>query len=300
LTAPRRLQRKVLVAIALAAAVALRPAPGRAEKVHDLSRTLLRGKTDKERIAAAVALGRLRDARSVKPLIQALGDSNNAVRAVAAIALGVLGDAQALPALRKASEDPDKTVRRRATEAMALIKQGGAAGKGGAEALTNDPLANYKLDGRESPRVDDKPALYVVVKSAQDKTAGKTDLGTRRLRASHMKTLMVSELQHTQHVTTDKTEAEQLGIEPYAIDVTILKLDRVVNGPYVEIQCELRVAISNKRGKMISFLTGGAKVQVPKRTFNAAYEPQLRLEALENAVKSVHQDLITYLTSRPT
>jgi hypothetical protein len=51
---------------------------------------------------------------------------------------------------------------------------------------------------------------------------------------------------------------------------------------------------------MLSFLTGGAKVQVPRSTFRVQYEPQLKREALENAIKSVHGDLVKYLRNRPS
>ena len=51
-----------------------------------------------------------------------------------------------------------------------------------------------------------------------------------------------------------------------------------------------------------SFLTGGAKVQVPKRTFRNSFEPQLKREALENAVKSLRQDLVAtaWVVRKPT
>jgi hypothetical protein len=138
------------------------------------------------------------------------------------------------------------------------------------------------------------------MKSAADKSVGRADASTRRQRAGQIKALLLGELGKHRDVTLERTTAEKLGIEPYAIDVSITKLARGEAGPYVEIDCQLRVAVSNRRGKLISLLTGGAKVQVPKRGWNGRYEGQLRLEAMQNAVKSVHQDLITYLTKRPT
>ena len=90
-------------------------------------------------------------------------------------------------------------------------------------------------------------------------------------------------------------EADSLALAHHSVDLSITKLDRVVRGRYIEIECEIRIAISNERGKMLSFLTGGAKVQVPRVGFRTQYLPQLRQEAIENAVKSVHQDLLSYL-----
>jgi hypothetical protein len=298
---PRRSQRIVgrrsrwLIAAALVAVCA---GPARADELAQLSRTLATGKVEKERISAAVQLGKLRDGRALRPLIGALGDRSNVVRAVAAGALGFLGDPAALPALRRASTDPDKTVRRRAVEAIAQLRQGNVAGA--RSASRNAPLANYAIAGRESPRLSAEPSLFVVMKSTTDKSAGRIDPGTRKVRAGQLKSLLLKELEANRQVTLESNTAEELGIEPYALDVTITRLGRAESGPFIEIECELRVAISNRRGKMISFLTGGAKVQVPKRTFRSAYEPALRMEAMENAVKSVHQDLITYLNKRPS
>jgi hypothetical protein len=264
------------------------------DRLADLANTLATGRTEKERISAAVQLGKLRDARALRPLVVGLSDKSNVVRAVAAGALGFLGDPAALPALRRTSDDPDRTVRRRANEAIAQLRQ-----SPGSPARRNDRLANYQIAAREAPRMA-APSLFVVMKSTTDKSAGRNDPGTRKLRAGRLKSLLLKELGGNQQVTLERNTAEDLGIEPYSLDVTITRLGRGESGPYIEIECELRVAISNRRGKMISFLTGGAKVQVPKRTFRGEYEGQLRMEALENAVKSVHQDLITYLNKRPT
>ena len=61
-------------------------------------------------------------APAVPALIQALGDSNSAVRAVAAWALGAIGDPQAVPALIQALGDSDWDVRHAARQAIQQIK----------------------------------------------------------------------------------------------------------------------------------------------------------------------------------
>jgi hypothetical protein len=299
--------RRRLITLLLASGLGLGMGAGtaQAEKVHDLSRLLVHGKTEKERIAAAVSLGRLRDDRALKPLVRALSDDSNVVRALAATALGYLAQPAALPALQRATKDPDLTVRRRATEAMAEIRRGASATAPAAmpaplQTARYDKLANYAIAPHEPART---PQVYVLVKSAQDKSAGSAPLKTRQMHAVAMRSLMVDELKRDQQVTlmqATPAAAAQMGMEPYSIDVTIVKLDRLERGAHVEIECEIRVAVSNERGKMLSFLTGGAKVQVPKRTFRTTYEPQLKREALENAVKSVHQDLVAYLRNRPS
>ena len=128
---------------------------------------------------------------------------------------------------------------------------------------------------------------------------GSTPSKVRQLRATQMRSLMLDHLRRDQSVTLMSAPSDG-AIDPYSMDVTIMKLERFERGAFVEVECEIRVAISDRRGKMLSFLTGGAKVQVPRSSFRMQYEAQLKREALENAVKSVHQDLVSYLRNRPS
>ena len=302
---------RLLVPVLVLAALMLLPRPARADRLDRLAYTLSHDHSEKARIGAAVALGRSRDPRSLRPLIHALGDSSNVVRAVAATGLAYLGNRAALPALEHSTGDRDRTVRRHVTEAIAQLrgqKRGSRASGGHPVARSGlghsyprraDHLSHYEIVPRESPR-HAPSQVYVVLKSAQDKSSGRAPSRVRTMRANHMRSLMVAELRSNRQVTLMASEAERPDIEPYAIDITMEKLDRRVSGPYVEIECSIRVAVSNRQGKMLSFLTGGAKVQVPRRTFRRRYERELKLEAMENAVKSVHQDLIAYLAHQPT
>lgn len=287
--------------IALLAIVSIGSTASYADRVDDLAKRLHKSDSDKARIAAAVSLGRLKDKRALKPLVKALNDDNVVVRSVAAAGLGSLGDSRALPALRRASLDKNKTVRKRATEAIGVIRKSSSATAG----RRNDRYmvksrtiraAHYRVDGRESPRLSPrKPDLFVSVRTAADKSKGKSSKKARKEREGRLKRLMQTELKGSKRLTTIASVAEDLALPVYAVDLSITRLKRIVNGPWIEVECELRIAISNERGKMISFLTGGAKVQVPKRAFRKQYEPNMRREALENAVNSVHQDLVRYL-----
>ena len=79
------------------------------------------------RLAAAVALGKIGDARAVKPLIKALGDEVNEfhhrskVRTSAAEALGKIGDERAVEPLIKMLSDEDSEVRSYAFKALGKI-----------------------------------------------------------------------------------------------------------------------------------------------------------------------------------
>ncbi|HTE54540.1 MAG TPA: HEAT repeat domain-containing protein [Kofleriaceae bacterium] len=279
--------------------------PARAERVHDLSRALLHGKHVKTRLSAATALDRMRDPRALRSLMQALGDASYMVRELAAVALGHLGDPTALPALEGARSDPRRAVRRQVLAAIDLIRdkqrraRGASAARaplaGGAPVRGAGGLA-YQVPG---PKPGDPPPIYVMLKSTSDKSAGGAALKVRKMRAQRMRSLMATELAHGKQVTLLPTVSRDPSVDRYAIDLTVVKLARVERGPHVEVECEIRVAISTREGRMLSFLTGGAKVQVPRVSFREDFLPQLRGEALEGAVRSVHRDLVSYLLKLP-
>jgi len=73
------------------------------------------------REAAARALGEIKDKRAVEPLLEALGDEWWNVRLDAAMALGKIGDAKAVEPLIKALKDRNETVRGSAAKALGEI-----------------------------------------------------------------------------------------------------------------------------------------------------------------------------------
>ncbi|HUH02879.1 MAG TPA: HEAT repeat domain-containing protein [Kofleriaceae bacterium] len=275
--------------------IAMSLGTARADQVHSLSRTLVHSKNAKARIAAAVSLGRMNDSRALKALVHGLRDESRVVRAVAATALGHLGDGSALPALQQATRDKDSLVRKRATEALASIRNK-VRSRTRVAAPTPAPTRSSGAGfGKQATRIGPEPTIFVAVRSAADESKEPATVKERKSRANSMRGYMLAELRARQDVTMSHGEAEALALAHNSIDLSITKLDRVERGRYIEIECEIRIAISNERGKMLSFLTGGAKVQVPRVGFRAQYLPQLRQEAIENAVKSVHQDLLSYL-----
>ncbi len=236
--------------------------------------------------------------------MRALRDSNRRVRALAASALGRLGVPDALPALEGARRDSSITVRRNAIAAIESIRarQAETARKLAAVDIAPRHAAAIAGSPLVTPAaVDEAPAperLYIMLKSAIDKSSG-AGPKARLARASHMRSLMADQLEQTRNVTLIPSGARALTVDPYAIDLTMVKLSRVEREANIEVECEIRVAISTPQGKMLSFLTGGAKVQVPRATFRDEFLPQLRREALEGAVRSVHRDLIEHLAKLP-
>ncbi len=265
------------------------PADATAATVDDLARTLASSKQHKARIGAAVSLGRLGHPRTLRPLIAALRDEHRVVRAVAAAALGRLGDASALASLQRATRDRDEMVRDRARDAIAAIRAARSA-------KAKKPARGRRPGFGNQPRaLPDNPEVYVVVRTARDQSPGTAQARLRGKRATEARAMMTTELQRSPQITTDAREAKRGQLAHYQLDLAIVGYEARAAGRYVEVEVQLRVAVSDARGKMLSFVSGGAKVQIPRGSFNRAYLPMHRREALENAVKGIHQDLLRYL-----
>ena len=287
-----RYRSRILAALLLIGLVAT---PAFADSIDRLSSTLRRAKSEKARISAAVALSKTDDPRAVPALAFALRDRSKAVRAIAATGLGKLGDPRALEALRRAARDTDDLVRRKVLAAIRRIESSSSPRPIRRRPRTSR-LARYSIDAKESPLVvPRKPTMHVRLKSASDKTRGKVRQPVRKLRARLMKAMMMQEMVDTKSITTETAIASALGLRSYSVDLSLTKLDRIMSDTMVEIECEIRLTISNDRGKMISFLTGGAKIQVPRRAYRKSYESQMRKEVLENAVRKMYLDLLRFL-----
>jgi HEAT repeat protein len=81
----------------------------------------LRDQSGVVRSRSAEALGRLKDTKGLKALITALSDDNVGVRKIAASSLGLIKDPKALEPLIKALEDPEKVVRAAAAGAIGRL-----------------------------------------------------------------------------------------------------------------------------------------------------------------------------------
>jgi hypothetical protein len=294
----RRLQAICIVVLALIFAAGHGTAQAE-PRVAELARMLARG-SDKTRLSAVLALAKLADPAAEKPLIGALRDSNPRVRAVAATALGRLACAAALPKLRAlAGEDNDDDVRRAASNAAMKISRAGHPSDDRGRADT-DALARRMATGR--PGVghlahsdEPHPDLYLMINSSSDDSPGLADKATRKVHADIIKRVLTQRLRTEPSVTSTTEEAQRWALEARHIDLSVTRLDVVRTAAAVEIQAQLRLAISDDSGKMLSFLSGGAKVQVGHQTFDSRYLPALRREALENAMRGMFDKLLAHL-----
>jgi len=196
--------------------------------------------------------------------------------------------------------DDDHRVRRRAKAAIEQIEHKRASRSVSVVPLPPLPK-NYKIStgqgdpgfGRRQGEID--PSLYIQVKSASDRSPRRVPSRVRKWRSTAVKRHFREELRSTPGVTTSAQVAEKLRMPPYRIDVSILELTNRVNGSYIDVQCTIRVAISDHRDKMLSFVNGTATVRVPKESFSKSKQASFDDEAIANAIKSAHGNLIHYL-----
>ncbi|HEU4732538.1 MAG TPA: HEAT repeat domain-containing protein [Kofleriaceae bacterium] len=298
-----------LRALGIVLAILVGITPARAEqRVAELTH-MMASSSAKTRLSAVLALAKLGDRAAQKPLVAALKDPSERVRAVAATALGRLGCEAALPALRVlASEDAVDDVRKAAsTAAMKIAMSHPSEGRtakpdGEAQARRMPPAvaAAVRPGMAASHQAEPHAGLYLLVSSAADESPGAADKLTRKAHAEIIKRVLVEQLRNEASVTSSAEEARRWGLDARHIDLSVTRLDLVRTGGMVEIEAELRIALSDDSGKMMSFLTGGAKVQVPSGKFDAKYLPSLRNEALENAMRGMFGKLLAHLREQPS
>lgn len=272
-------------------------------RVNELTKTLTTSSSDKARISAVAALARLSDRSTMKPLVGALTDPSPRVRALAAGALGRLGHKAALPALKTAADDADPSVAERAKEAaIAVAKANNLPDPWPAPVAVAAPQARKYGGragfGRQAHAVDNRPDLFVTINTSADDSPGKADKAARKVHSEILKQTLAASFKAQPLVTTVEADAQRWGLDPRHLDLSVIKLDVGQSGQYIEIEAQLRLAISDDKGKMLSFVSGGAKVQVPKRTFNAKYLPSLRKEAIENAMRGMFDKLLIQLRDK--
>jgi len=278
--------------------------PARADNVAELTKTLNSSSNDKVRMSAVAALARLGDRTALKPLVIALHDPNPQIRAIAASALGRLGHKAALPALTQSADDPDANVRAKSKEAAITVAKANHLPDPFPEQVAAAPSPQARLKGgrpgfgHQAHAVENHPDLYVLINSSTDDSPGKADKKTRKTHADLLKQTLADSFRAQPMVTQIASEAQKWGLDPRHLDLSVTKMDVAQNGTFIEIEAQLRLAISDDNGKMLSFLSGGAKVQVPKRTFDAKYLPNLRKEALENAMRGMFDKLLAHLRDR--
>ncbi len=277
-------------------------APAHAEERVAVLARMLKSSSAKTRLAAVLSLAKLGDPAAEKPLVSALGDRNVRVRAVAATALGRLDCDAALPTLRVlAAADADPGVREAARNATMKIAK--------ASLQRDERTASVDAEARRAA-ASGRPAaphgrssephaeLYLRINSSTDDSPGRADKAARKAHAAIVKRVLLEQLQTAPSITSQTSEAERWGLAARHIDLSVTRLAATRARGMVEVDAQLRLAISDDSGKMLSFLSGGAKVQVPSDKFDAKYLPTMRKEALEGAMRGMFGNLLAHLRDK--
>jgi hypothetical protein len=275
------------------------------DRLAELAKVLTTSSNDKTRLAAVVALSKLEDKRAMKPLVGALADPNPQIRAVAAAGLGKLGHKAALPQLKNcANDDLDETVRDQARAAAIAVAKANALPApwptGAVAAAVPTKKKRGKAGFGNEPRAIEPAGAdtYVLINSAMDDSPGKADKKTRLANADILRNFLMGQFRSNPMLTTVAEDAQKRSLTARHLDLSVVKLDVVTAGTHVEVEAQLRLAISDANGKMLSFVSGGAKVQVPKNKFNLKYVPNMRRDALEGAMRGLYDKLLTQLRDR--
>ncbi|MFT3771944.1 MAG: HEAT repeat domain-containing protein [Minicystis sp.] len=108
---------------------ALFPSEARAASVAELASQLKASDDFRVRTQAALALGASGEEAAVKPLCDALGDSNASVKVAAAAALGKLGKPSGVPCLKAAlAKETTPSVKAQEEKSIAALDKAGSAG----------------------------------------------------------------------------------------------------------------------------------------------------------------------------
>jgi hypothetical protein len=240
-----------------------------ADRVDDLSRALTTDPSWRVRLQAAVVLGKLHERRAAPALERALRDPNESVRGLAAQVLGDVGSEENVAALERARLDSSPFVRERATQSLARLHPSQAAAPSSSSA--------------------EKGSLHVEVGGVGAKNRNVSPELTRRLRE-----FILRELERTPGLTI-----EGKPLSGFLIDSSITSVSRSMNGPWIEISCEVSLVVGRLPSKaMVMMTSGGATVQAPKMGFRPEKEQALQVDALEGAVHGAHENLLSFLRSQ--
>lgn len=240
-----------------------------------LESTLKTDRSRQERRRAAVELGELGDTDAVPALIVALfADHDESVRGACAEALAALAERSALPALRAAAKDESALVRRLAMAAVKRLSPSASSGGG-------------------------KRVTVVVGRSASKAKSGTLPDIPKVLRDAVIKEMRAS----SELDLIEDLESAGGTASGFTVDSSVIKLSRLTTpAGELEVSCDVSMIIAALPGRnVVSMVTGGASVigpRGPSTKPTRAFIESLETEAVQQAVKETHANVMTYLRTQ--
>ena len=265
--------RALVVALLLLAA-----AHASADKIDDLTRTLMQDPSYKVRVQAALVLGKLSDRRAVPALMQALHDENETVRGVAATSLGRIGDKSSANALQvAATSDASEFVRSQARKALEVVAGGGggmvsAPPKAGARFYVAIDFSNGGKGGSEYGRL---------VREALAKELQKLPTVTLSVSGSGKPSRDLLASKH---------------LQGFVVDGTIQRLSSTPAGGSQTIDCDLKAFVATFPERSIKMMTQeGASLQTGT---GPSEEASGKRDCLVAAIEAVRDDVDKFLRTQ--
>jgi len=249
--------------VAMAFPLAVRSEPGRERLLRLID--ALSDRDFKVRLQATLALGQLKDRRSVPALIRALQDDRALVRGMAALALGAIGDTRAVAPLQLRLKDTDARVRQRAKTALSQVTQ--------------------------SSRAARKP-VWLRLGGMGDKTRSGGDL------VPQLRRLWSDRIEQSPGLRLASQPQAAASQEVYEVSSAITELFTKAQGGLWETTCSVSLILGDRRGSILMMTSGGATVHVQSRQVRKDQQSALRVNALERAIASAHTNLLEYLARR--
>jgi len=242
----------------------------RADRIDDLTRSLLQDSSYKVRVQAALVLGKLKDKRAIPALSQALRDENATVRGTAAASLGLIGDPSARDALEGAAQDVDGFVKGQAQKALGMLGGGSRPGPGHSHGGAKYYLAiGFASGGKAGPEA-----------------------------AQMVRDALARELQKLPQVTLSIGPGEpsaaalqQRKLQGFMVDGTIQRLSATMSGGGAQIDCDLKAFVATYPGKSIKMMTTeGASLQA-----GASERESAKRDCINAAAEAIREDVQKYL-----
>ncbi|MEZ4368531.1 MAG: HEAT repeat domain-containing protein [Kofleriaceae bacterium] len=222
--------------------------------VPQLIKDLEQGSDFKIRLSAAIGLTNQNDQRGVEPMIKALGDSNQNVRAAAAAGLGKLVNAsttkalqkKALAALKKAADsDSSSVVKKAATKSAADI---GVIGGGGAGAIVAGGIY-----------IDVQPvALGAGVTASGVATLMQKTITKALAKQKKMQTTVMTSWPGGKPTAAD---LKKNSVDGFQVTATLTSLSVKSGGGNATVACKVKLIVATyPAASMFAFVDGGASV----------------------------------------
>jgi hypothetical protein len=224
------------------------------------------------RVQALIVLARLKDKRSVPPVVRVLlRDRSASCRALAAAALGAIGDPRAIVPLKRRVTDPARRVRRQVKLALARLAR--------------------RQSSRTPAKAGASRSRRLLVRLG---AMGAKARSGKRIRG-RMRTAWVEQVSKSRRVgLLGRRQRARSSQKVFKVNSSITRFHRVRQGRMVRTTCTISVVVEH-RGSIVMMTSGGATVEVSASRFRRSDAARVEKSVVDTAVASAHRNVERYL-----